>query len=92
MEIYSQIAVRIIKSQEAIIGPVAIEQAEHVPNLKIDWANHSVDITGDGTKVIDALVAKYKDLFGQISVEVSKDAAANLLSQLSPEKTPKVLQ
>lgn len=92
MDIYAQIAVKIIQSQENIIGPVAIEQAERVTNIKIDWKNHSVDIGGNEAEAIDKLINIYKELFGQISVEVSKEAAASLISQLPKEKLPKVLK
>jgi hypothetical protein len=66
MEVYSKIVEQIIKQQEKIIGPVAVEQAEQVPNLKLDWPNHKVSVQGDGAKVIDELIKQYKDLFGQI--------------------------
>lgn len=92
MDLYAQIAERIIESQEAIIGPVAIEQAEQVPNLEINRKNRKVTISGDGAQVINALVEKYKVLFGQISVEVSREATYSLLDKLSPEQQPKVLK
>jgi len=91
MDIYAQIAQRIIKQQENIIGPVAIEQADSVSGLKVDWTKHQVSVSGDGAKVIDRLVDQYKILFGQISVEVSKEAAGNLVSQLPVGKMPKSL-
>jgi hypothetical protein len=92
MDVYAQIVVKIIKSQEAIIGPVAVEQAERVPHLKLDWDHEKVAIDGDEAKAIDALVAVYKELFGQISVEVSKEAASGLVSQLSADDLPKALK
>jgi nitric oxide reductase large subunit len=81
MDIYAQIAVRIIQGQEAIIGPVAVEQAEQVSNLKIDWPKHEVSISGNEVNALESLIQKYKDLFGHISVEVSKQAAGSLMSQ-----------
>jgi len=80
MDVYAQICESIIRHQEAIIGPVAIEQAEQVANLQVDWANHKVSVGGDPVTVIDSLVQAYKNLFGQISVEVSKEAAGSLLA------------
>ncbi len=91
MDIYAQIAERIIKQQETIIGPIAIEQAEHVHNLKVDWAHKGITVTGDGVKVIDDLVEKYKELFGKISVEVCKEAAGPLMNKLPEGKLPKTL-
>ena len=91
-DIYVQIATRIISAQEAIIGPVAIEQAAQVKNLQIDWTHHAVSIVGDGVAVIDQLIEKYRELFGQISVEVSKESAASLLAQLSENNLPRALK
>ncbi len=91
MDIYSEIAQRIIKQQETIIGPVAIEQAEHIPNLKVDWDKHEVVVSGDGASVIDKLVEQYKALFGKISVEVCKEAAEPLMGRLPEGKLPKTL-
>ena len=92
MDVYAQIVVKIIKSQEAIIGPVAIEQAGRVAGLKVDWPKQSVSLTGDESKVVDKLVEVYKDLFGQISVEVSKEAAASLVGQLPADGLPEALK
>lgn len=91
MDIYAQIIEKIIKSQEAIIGPVAIEQALQVSGLHVDWAAHKIAIDGDEAQVVDSLIGVYKELFGQISVEVSKEAAAPLMSQLSAGERPKAL-
>jgi hypothetical protein len=91
MDVYSQIAEKIIEHQESIIGPVAIEQAEEIPHLSLDWGKHQVSIDGDAPKVIDALIRQYKELFGQISVEVSKEAAGPFIGQLPADKLPKML-
>jgi hypothetical protein len=92
MDVYAQIVESIIRHQEVIIGPVAIEQANQISGLQVDWPNRKVEITDNPVKVIDALVQAYKDLFGQISVEVSKEAAASLLGQLHPDKLPQTLK
>lgn len=92
MDVYSQLAVNIITHQESIIGPVAIEQAKSVSGLKLDWGKKEVAITGDKAKVIDKLVDQYKTLFGQISVEVCKEAVGRLAQQLSPEQMPASLR
>lgn len=92
MDVYAQIVESIIRHQEAIIGPVAIEQAEHVPGLKLDWGQHQVSISGEPVTVIDTLVQAYKSLFGQISVEVSKEAAGSLLSRLEADALPQTLK
>jgi hypothetical protein len=91
MDIYSQIVERIISQQESIIGPIAVEQAEHVANLKVDWDKKDIKLTGDGAKVIDGLVAQYKELFGKISVEVCREAAGPLINKLPKGHLPKSL-
>jgi hypothetical protein len=47
MNVFAQMAEKIIESQETIIGPVALEQASHVPHLHLDWEHHEVQIDGD---------------------------------------------
>lgn len=91
MDVYTEMAQRIIKQQETIIGPVAIEQAEQIPNINVDWKNHKVSVKGDGKKAIDALVQQYKGLFGQTSVEVCKEAAGPLINKLQAGQLPKTL-
>ena len=92
MDVYAQIAEKIIEQQETIIGPVAIEQAKQVPNISVDWAKKEVKITGNESTAIDNLVDKYKDLFGQISVEVCKEAASKLIGQLPADQQPASLK
>jgi len=88
MDIYEQIAVKIIQSQEGIIGPVAIERAQVVDGMTLDWANHAVSITGDKVRAVEDLIDQYKELFGEISVQVSKDAVKALMLQLPSDKIP----
>jgi len=88
MDIYAQIVKKIIEQQETIIGPVALEQAKQVKELKIDWPQHGVDITGSPQTAIDDLVAQYKELFGQIAVETCKEAAAIFLAQIPSDQVP----
>ncbi len=93
MTLYDQIAQKIISRQEAIIGPVALEQAAHINGLKLDWDKKDVSIEGDGGRVINELVESYKELFGQMSVEVCKEAASSLLSQLpAGQELPEALR
>jgi hypothetical protein len=92
MDVYAQIVESIIRHQEAIIGPVAVEQAQQVPDIQLDWSKHEVTIKGDPVKAVDKLVTAYKNLFGQISVEVSKEAASPLLGQVQAGHMPHMLQ
>lgn len=92
MDVYSQIAERIIKQQETIIGPVAIEQAQQVQSISVDWDKHKVAISGDASNAINSLVGQYKKLFGQTSVEVCKEAAGSLLGKLTADQIPASLK
>lgn len=92
MGVYAQIAEKIIAQQETIIGPVAVQQAEQVSGIKLDWAKHEVELTGNEPSVIDKLVGQYKALFGQLAVETCKEAAARDIAQLSPEQVPSTLK
>lgn len=92
MDLYSQMAVKIIAGQETIIGPVAVEQAQAVKGLKVSWSDHQVAINGNKAKVIEDLVGKYAEIFGQISVEVSKHSIASLARQLPTEALPEILK
>jgi hypothetical protein len=92
MDVYAQIAVKIIKGQENIIGPIAVEQAKQISHMKVDWDNKEVSISGNEAGAIDELIDKYKVLFGNISVEVSKQAAGSLTSQLPAGGMPKSLK
>ena len=93
MDIYEQIAVKIVAGQETIIGPVAVEQAQRVSHLKLDWGKHEAAIDkGNGVETLEGLIKVYQELFGQISVEVSRQSAATLLSQLADNQLPAALK
>jgi hypothetical protein len=92
MDIFSQLAEKIIQQQENIVGPLALEQARKVPGLKLDWNNHQVEVEGDKTNVLEQLIEQYKYLFGQTSVEVCKDAVKGLVSQIPQEQLPMLLK
>ncbi|MDB4992369.1 MAG: hypothetical protein JWL75_614 [Parcubacteria group bacterium] len=88
-----QIATRIIKEQELIIGPIAWQEAGHVPELMLD-DHTAVQISSsapDPKMVIDQLVGRYERLFGRASREACKEAVASLLADLSPGEIPSTL-
>lgn len=92
MDIYAQIVEKIIKVQEGIIGPIALEQARKVPGLKVDLANHDVKFEGKQKEILDKLVAQYKSLFGQTSVEMCRDAIKGIVSEMKRDELPVSLQ
>jgi len=85
---YESIVVAIIKEQEAVIGPIAIDQARLVPGLNIDWDKKEAVLSQDPKQTIDRLVEQYKSLFGMISVEVCKEAVGRLAQHLSADQMP----
>jgi len=89
MSILQQIAIKIIREQELIIGPLAWIEAQKVSNLKVlNKDRGEVDLGSDEPSTIDKLVYQYERLFGRVSVEVCKDAAANLIGSLAPMDIP----
>jgi len=90
--IFDQIAEKIIEQQEAVIGPIAVDQAKQIQELKINWPQHEVDVTGNPQEAIDDLVEKFKELFGQIAVQVSKEVAGPMLAQLPANQIPDSLK
>ena len=94
MNTFDQIAIRIIREQELIIGPLAWIEAGRVPGIKvINQAQGQINLeNGDPKQLIDKLVAQYDRLFGRASHEVSKEAALPLLSNLAPTEIPASLR
>lgn len=94
MTILDQIAGRIIKEQEMIIGPLAWEEALKVNGIRvIDKKAGSVVLeSADNRSVIDNLVKIYELFFGRASHEVCREAAAPFLIGLTPAEIPLSLQ
>lgn len=92
MDIFGQIAEKIISQQEGIIGPIALEQAKKVQGLKLDWQKHEVAFDGNKTDIVEKLVEQYQGLFGRASVEACKDAVKALLTSVPKEQVPPLLQ
>jgi hypothetical protein len=95
MNTLDQIAGKIIKEQERIIGPLAWEEAHKISGLHIIDEKAgvvSIDAQGDRRSVIDALVNIYEMFFGRASHEVCREAAAPFLAALTPTEIPLSLQ
>lgn len=84
--------IKIISEQENIIGPLAVEQAEKVNGLKINWQQKQISINGDEKTVVDSLVKQYEKIFGQASVEICKEVASSFLDKLTKNEIPSILQ
>lgn len=93
MPTFNQIAIKIIKSQELVIGPLAWEEAGKVSGLMISNSQKDeVSFNGDQKEIVNKLVSQYERLFGRASREVCKDAAAALIADLPASEIPSSLQ
>ncbi len=92
MDIFVQLAEKIIRQQETIVGPLALEQAEKVNGLNIDWEKQEINLKGDKTDILERLVEQYKGLFGQASVEACKEAVKGIISNVPKEQIPPILR
>ena len=90
MDILAQMAEKIIKEQEVIIGPVAFEQARKVDGLEVADSG-SVKISGSAKDVLKHLVEQYEKLFGRTSIEVCREAVKSIISQAPKDQVPQIL-
>src|SRR3990167_1028819 len=91
-EAINNLVLEIIQRQESIIGPMAWEEATKVPGLTIDTKNNSLSVNGDPKDILQKLVMRYEDLFGDASLRICKDVARKFISQVPPEQIPDVLK
>jgi hypothetical protein len=89
----NDVAIKIIKKQELVIGPLAWTEAAKVRGLSIDISKGSVAISDSDPKyTVDRLVAQYERLFGRASQEVCRDAVADILKSFAPTDIPASLR
>lgn len=91
MDPYAQAASQIIKEQQAIIGPIALEQAKKVSGLEVKGSD-DVKISGNKKEVLGNLVKQYSKLFGQASVAVCKEAFDKYSSKIPASDVPEILK
>ena len=89
---FNQISLRIIKEQEAIIGPLAWNEAAKVEGLTTNKEKNEVVVTGDPKIVVDSLVSRYEQLFGQLSREVCREAVGDLTAEIPSDELPESLK
>lgn len=81
----------IIKEQQYIIGPLALDQARKVPGLEAA-DSENIKITGNKKDVLSNLVSQYAKLFGKASIEVCRQAFQPFSDKVSPQEIPDVLK
>lgn len=91
MDIFAQIAEKIIIEQEKIIGPIALEQARKVQGLNVDIQKHEIKFEGSQKEILEKLIEQYRHLFGKASVEVCREAVRGIISDAPKEKVPSLL-
>ena len=90
---YPQLALAIVKGQEEIIGPVAWQQASTVGGLQVEGTTSiSFAQNVDKKQVVEELVLRFRDFFGQAAVEVCKEAAAKVSLTMSNDELPASLR
>ena len=91
MDKYSSAALKIITTQELLIGPLARDLARKVPGLTFNALN-SVELIGDPKNILGNLVNQYYGIFGKTSIAVSKDALKPMSGSLSLDELPDILK
>jgi len=88
----NSLVLEIIRRQEQIMGPIAWDEASRVEGLVIDIKNNTLSVEGDPKIVLEDLVSRYKNLFGEASLQICRSAALKTISQVPLEKLPSVLR
>lgn len=82
---------RIIKEQQSIIGPIALDQAKKVAGLQVGGAD-DIKIVGNKKEVLNNLVDQYAKVFGRASVEVCKEAFSAVSDKIPSTDIPDILK
>lgn len=80
----------IVGEQESIIGPVAKEVAMQVNGLVL--TADSVQVTADPKQTLNDVILQYNQLFGQLSIEVSKQVIKSKGLSFQPNELPEILK
>ena len=91
--IFSQMSLRIIKEQEMVIGPLALDEAKKVAGFHVvDYKKGEVSFDGEPKDVLDHLVTQYERLFGKISHEICRESVQDLIAELPADQVPASLK
>lgn len=91
MDPVAQAVSKIIKEQQAIIGPIALDQAKKVSGLSVTSAE-DVKVTGGKKQTLENLVKQFEKLFGKASVQVCKEAFEPYSNKIAPTDIPDILK
>ncbi len=87
---FLQMAEKIIRMQESVIGSLAWDKARKVKGLNISRLDNVISMLGDEREVINRLVEEYESIFGKVSYEVCKKAVKDLIAEIPPEDVPSI--
>lgn len=90
MDPVAQAASKIIKEQQAIIGPVALDQAKKVAGLTI--SGEDIKVTGNKKQTLENLVKQFEKLFGKASIQVCKEAFSMYADKIPQTDIPDILK
>lgn len=91
MDPVAQAASKIIKEQQAIIGPMALDQAKKVTGFNIVTLD-DMKVVGDKKQALDGLVKQFAKLFGQASIQVCKEAFEPFSEKIAATDIPDILK
>lgn len=91
MDPYVDAVSRIIKQQQVLIGPIALDQARKVIGLSLNGGS-SITFQGNKKEILENLVKQYQKLFGKASVEVCKEAFAPIADKIPTTEIPDILK
>lgn len=89
---YTTIIEAIVKGQQGVIGPVALEVAQRVGGIVVDGRSIKTTEQADTKESVDQLVSQFETLFGKASVAVCKEAAHDVVAQLEDDAIPQSLR
>lgn len=91
MDPYVDAVKKIIREQQTLIGPIALDQARKVAGLKLN-GGETISFEGNKKEILENLVKQYQKLFGKASVEVCKEAFAPLADKIPSSDIPDILK
>jgi hypothetical protein len=91
MDPVAQAVSRIIKEQQAIIGPIALDQAKKVSGLSLT-STEDLKVTGNKKQTLENLVKQYEKLFGKASIQVCKEAFEPFSDKIAQTDIPDILK
>jgi len=90
-DLFAQMAEKILRRHERILGNVAIRQAVKIEGLKVDPQTYLVSFEGDKKVLVEKLILQYEKILGGVSIVLSKEAVKDIVPQVPPDQIPQLL-